>query len=59
MTGQSLKDKLYHPEGSRSITLTEWDQQFSLKIKATGQRFDDRPVYSSDLKKKNLKTKKM
>jgi|13_taG_2_1085334.scaffolds.fasta_scaffold319793_1 hypothetical protein len=60
MTGHSLQDKLYAQDGERSETLVAWDKWFSQKIKATGRRFDDLgPVYSSNLKKKNLKTKKM
>jgi hypothetical protein len=59
MTAHSLQDKLYRQEGEQNEILIQWDKQFGLKVKATGKRFDDRPVYSSDLKKKNLKTKKM
>jgi hypothetical protein len=59
MTGHSLQNKLYTHEGERNDILVQWDRKFGLKVKATGKRFDDRPVYSSDLKKKNLKTKKM
>jgi|6_EtaG_2_1085325.scaffolds.fasta_scaffold07634_2 hypothetical protein len=59
MTGHSLQNKLYAHEGERNDVLVQWDRKFGRKIKATGQRFDDRAVYSSDLKKKNLKTKKM
>ena len=59
MTGHSLQNKLYAHEGERNDVLVQWDRKFGRKIKATGKRFDDRAVYSSDLKKKNLKTKKM
>ena len=44
MTAHSLREKLYQKAGGCSDILIQWDKQFDLKVKATGKRFDDRPV---------------
>ena len=44
MTAHSLRDKLYNNEGGCNDILVQWDRKFGLKVKATGKRFDDRPV---------------
>ena len=44
MTAYSLQDKLYRQGGEQNDILIQWDRQFDLKVKATGKRFDDRPV---------------
>ena len=44
MTAYSLQEKLYRQEGDQNDILIQWSRQFGLKVKATGKRFDDRPV---------------